>query len=179
MTSLDWIVLAILGLSTFLGMLRGLAREALSLAAWVLAFVGAKQFAPFIAPSLPGLDSPSLRYAAALVLVFVTILILASMAAALVAKLIKLAGLGFYDRALGALFGVMRGTVALLGLTLIAGLTALPKTQSWQQALSRASLEQMASKLHPWLPSDLAALIRFPSPPAPLPLAGEGSVKRR
>jgi len=44
---------------------------------------------------------------------------------------------------------------------LIAGLTALPKTQAWQLALTRAPLEQMASKLHPWLPPDLAALIRY------------------
>lgn len=161
MTVLDWIVLAILGLSTFLGIMRGLAREALSLVAWVLAFAGAKMFAPFIAPSLPGLDSPALRYAAALLLVFVAILILAGLAAAVVAKLINLAGLGFYDRFLGALFGVLRGTVALLGLTLISGLTALPKTQVWQNAFFRAPLEQMASKLHPWLPTDLAALIRF------------------
>lgn len=161
MTALDWIVLAILGLSTFLGVMRGLAREALSLVAWVLAFTGAKMFAPLVAPSLPGLDSPSLRYAAALLLVFLAILILSSLATAVIAKLINLAGLGFYDRFLGALFGVLRGTVALLGLTLIAGLTALPKTQTWQQALSRAPLELMASKFHPWLPADLAALIRF------------------
>jgi membrane protein required for colicin V production len=161
MTSLDWIVLAILGLSTFLGVLRGLARESLSLAAWVLAFVGARQFASFVAPALPGLDSPSLRYAVALVLLFVVILILASLASALVAKLINLAGLGFYDRVLGGFFGIVRGTLALLGLTLVAGLTAVPKTQAWQHALTRIPLEQMASKLHPWLPPDLAALIRY------------------
>ncbi len=161
MTMLDWIVFAILGLSVFLGLMRGLTREMMSLAAWVLAFLGAKLFGPLLAPILPGLDSPSLRYAAALLLVFLAILILASLLAAIVGKLINLAGLGFYDRSLGALFGVMRGTVALLGLTLIAGLTALPKTQAWQLALTRAPLEQMASKLHPWLPPDLAALIRY------------------
>jgi hypothetical protein len=48
----------------------------------------------------------------------------------------------------------------LIGLTMIAGLTAVQKTQVWQHALARAPLEQMASKLHPWLPADLAALIR-------------------
>ncbi len=161
MTSLDWIVLAILALSTTLGLMRGLAREVMSLAAWVLAFLGAKMFAPFIAPSLPGLDSPSLRYAAALLLIFVAILILASFAAAIIGKLINLAGLGFYDRFLGGFFGVLRGTLALLGLTLIAGLTAFPKTQSWQLSQSHAPLERMASKFLPWLPSDLAALIRY------------------
>ena len=161
MTSLDWIVLAILLLSTALGLMRGLAREMLSLAAWVLAFWGAKLFAPFIAPSVPGLDNPSLRYAAALLLIFLLILILASLAAAIVGKLIKLAGLGFYDRFLGGVFGILRGTLALLGLTLIAGLTALPKSQAWQLSQSHEQLERMAGKFLPWLPSDLAALIRY------------------
>ncbi len=161
MTSMDWIVLAILSLSIFLGVMRGLTRESLSLASWVLAFYGAKLIAPVLAPALPGFDSPGLRYAAALLLVFVLILILASLAAAIFGKLISLAGLGFYDRFLGALFGVLRGTIALLGLTLIAGLTAVPKTQTWQQSLSRVPLEQMASKFLPWLPPDLAALIRY------------------
>jgi len=161
MTSLDWIVLAILALSTVLGLMRGLAREILSLASWLLAFWGAKMFAPFLAPALPGMDSPALRYAAALLLVFVVILLLASLSAAIVGKLINLAGVGFYDRFLGAFFGVMRGTLALLGLTLIAGLTALPKAQAWQHSFSHAPLERMASKFLPWLPSDLAALIRF------------------
>jgi membrane protein required for colicin V production len=161
MTSLDWIVLAILGLSTFLGVMRGLARETLSLVSWVLAFVGAKHFAPLLAPSLPGLDSPSLRYAAALLLVFLVILILASLASAIVGRLISLAGLGFYDRFLGAMFGILRGTLALVGLTLIAGLTAMPKTAAWQQAYSRTPLEYFASKLNPWLPPELAALIHY------------------
>ncbi len=161
MTSLDWIVLAILALSTILGLMRGLAREVLSLTAWVLAFWGAKTFSPFAATLLPVLDSPSLRYAAALLLVFVAILILSSLAAAMIGKMIDLAGLGFYDRTLGGLFGVLRGTLALLGLTLIAGLTALPKTQSWMHSQSHAPLERMASKFLPWLPSDLATLIRY------------------
>jgi membrane protein required for colicin V production len=161
MTSLDWVVLGIIGLSMFLGVLRGLSREGLSLSAWVLAFMGSKQFAPFLAPMLPGLDSPSLRYAAALVLVFVTILILTSLLAAVIGKLINLAGLGFYDRFLGAVFGLLRATIALVGLTLVAGLTALPKIQAWQHAMSRAPLEYLASKMQPWLPPELATLIRF------------------
>jgi membrane protein required for colicin V production len=89
------------------------------------------------------------------------ILILASLAAAIVGKLINLAGLGFYDRFLGGVFGILRGTLALLGLTLIAGLTALPKSQAWQLSQSHEQLERMAGKFLPWLPSDLAALIRY------------------
>jgi len=55
---------------------------------------------------------------------------------------------------LSTFLGVLRGSLALLGL-------AFPKPQIWQHALTRAPLEHLASKIHPWLPSDLAALIRF------------------
>jgi membrane protein required for colicin V production len=110
---------------------------------------------------VPGLDSPALRYAAALLLVFLLVLIMASLLAAIVGRLISMAGLGFYDRFFGALFGVLRGSAALLGLTLLAGLTAFPKTQAWQMAYSRPLLEQSALKFNPWLPPELAALIRF------------------
>lgn len=161
MTSLDLLVLGILAGSTVLGLMRGLVREAFSLAAWVLAFLGAKTLAPALAPRLPGFDAPALQHAAALVLVFVAILVAAGLAGMLLASLVKLVGLGGYDRMLGGLFGVLRGVVAVLALTLLAGLTALPKTQSWQQSLARGPLEQAAVKIQPWLPKDLAALIRF------------------
>ncbi len=161
MTTLDLIVLGIVGLSTFLGLMRGLTREALSLAAWVLAFLLAKEIAPRIAPLLPGMDTPSLRHAAALVVVFVAVLILASLAGALLSGLINMAGLAAYDRILGVMFGALRGALAVVGLTLLAGLTALPKTKAWHDAWLRPPLEAAAAKLQPWLPKDLAALIRY------------------
>ncbi len=55
--------------------------------------------------------------------------------------------------------------LAILGLStflgVLRGTLAFPKPQTWQHALTRAPLEHLASKIHPWLPSDLAALIRF------------------
>lgn len=161
MTGVDLAVLGILAGSTVLGLMRGLVREAFSLAAWVLAFLGAKFLAPLLAPSLPGGDAPALQHAAALVLVFLAVLIVASLAGKLLSGLVKWAGLGAYDHMLGGLFGVLRAGVAVLGLALVAGLTALPKSQVWQQALVRGPLEQATAKIQPWLPKDLAALIRF------------------
>lgn len=161
MTTLDLIVLGIVAFSAFLGLMRGLTREALSLGAWILAFLLSKELAPMIAPLLPGIETPSLRHAAALVVVFVAILILASLAGAVLSGLVNLAGLTAYDRILGVLFGVLRGLIAVVGLTLLAGLTALPKTKAWHDAWLRPPLEAAAAKLQPWLPKDLAALIRY------------------
>ncbi len=38
LTAVDWILLAVLGLSMLLGLWRGLVQEVLSLAGWVAAF---------------------------------------------------------------------------------------------------------------------------------------------
>lgn len=161
MSSLDLLVLAILAGSALLGLTRGLVKEVFSLAAWVLAFIGARTFGPLVAHMLPGMDTPSLRYAFALVLVFILVLVGASLAGSVLAGLVKMAGLGAYDRFLGGVFGLVRGGAAVLALALLAGLTALPKTQLWQSAMSRASLEAAAQRALPWLPRDLSVLIKY------------------
>jgi membrane protein required for colicin V production len=161
MTALDLIALAILLFSTVLGLMRGLTRAILSLLSWFVAFYAAKSFAPVLAPWLPGLDMPALSHAAALVLIFVAVLIAASLLAAVVGGLVKLVGLGPYDSLLGGLFGAVRGALILLVLTMLAGLTALPKSKTWQASLIHGPLEQAAAKIKPWLPADLAALIQY------------------
>jgi membrane protein required for colicin V production len=161
MNGLDLIVLGIFVGSTVLGLMRGLIREVFSLAAWVLAFVGARLLGPALAPMLPGAENPALQHAAALLLVFVLILLATGLAGGVLAGLVKLAGLGTYDRMLGVLFGILRGVAAVVGLALLAGLTALPKTQFWQAALSRVPLELAVHQLLPWLPKDVAVLIKY------------------
>ncbi len=161
MSSLDLIALGIFAFSAVLGLMRGLTREVLSLLSWFAAFYAAKSFAPVLAPWIPGLDAPALSHAAALVVIFVAVLIAASLLSAAVGGLVKVAGMGAYDSLLGGLFGAARGIFFLLMLTLLAGLTALPKTPTWQASLIHGHLEQAAVKLKPWLPAELAALIQY------------------
>jgi membrane protein required for colicin V production len=160
-TAIDWIALAILAGSLIIGLLRGFVREAFSLAAWVVAFLAARIFSPTLAGLIPGIEQEGLRQAAAIVLIFVGVLVLAHLLAAMLAGLLKLAGLGGLDRGLGLLFGVVRGLVVLVVLTLAAGLTALPRSDAWRGSLVHGPLEIAALKFIPWLPEDLAALIRF------------------
>lgn len=161
MTVIDLIALAIVALSCLLGLMRGFVREAVSLAGWLLAFYAAKTLSPSLADSVPGIDNPSLRYAIALVLVFVTVLLLASLVAIVLRGIVKQAGLGAYDKAVGLLFGAMRALLVLVSLTVVAGLTALPKTEAWRGSWSHDRLESAVSKIAPWLPQDLAALVQF------------------
>ncbi len=161
MSGLDILVLGILAGSTLLGLMRGLVKEVFSLAAWILAFIGARIFGPPLAHLLPGADNPAIRYGMALVLVFIVILIGAGLAGSLLAGLVRWAGLGSYDRLLGVMFGLLRGGAAVVALALLAGLTALPKTQAWQTAMSREPLEAAVQRVIPWLPGDISVLIKY------------------
>ncbi|NTV95053.1 MAG: CvpA family protein [Thiobacillus sp.] len=161
MTAVDWIALAILAGSLIMGLIRGFVREAFSLAAWILAFLAARLFSPALAAHVPGIEQEGLRQAAAIVLIFIGVLVAAQIIAAVLAKLVKLAGLGGFDRMLGMLFGLARASVVLVALTLVAGLTALPRSEPWRASLVHGPLELAALKVIPWLPKDLAALIRF------------------
>lgn len=161
MTSLDLGVLAVLAVSGAAGLMRGFIREAFSLGAWVVAFLFAKSLAPLLAPLLTGIEAEALRQLVALVIVFLLILVAASLAGRVLAGMVKWAGLAAYDRLLGLGFGALRGAVIVLIFALAAGLTALPRTPFWQGAFSHGYLESAAKMLIPWLPEGLAAHIRF------------------
>ncbi len=161
MTAIDWIVFAILAGSVVMGLMRGFVREAFSLAAWVVAFIAARTLSPVVAMMIPGIEQEGLRQAAAIVVVFIAVLVLVHLASALVTGLMKWIGLGGFDRLMGMLFGVLRAAVVLTLLALLAGLSALPRTEAWRASISHGYLEAMAKKTLPWLPDDLAALIRF------------------
>jgi membrane protein required for colicin V production len=161
MTAIDWIALAVLMGSLITGMLRGFVREAFSLAAWVIAFVAARTFWPAVAVYIPGVGQAGLRQAAAMVIIFVLVLILSQLLATVLTKALDAVGLGGLDHTLGLCFGVARAGAILVMLTLLAGLTALPRSEAWRASMVGAPAVTVAKKVIPWLPHDLAALIRF------------------
>ena len=153
MAILDWIFAGILMLSLLLGVWRGLVYEVLSLAVWVGAFVVAQLFAPVVADNLPMAGATEvIRYAAGFVLVFVVAVFAGMLLVWLVSKLFQAAGLRPADRALGAVFGLMRGLVVLMVLVVLVAMTPL-KTQSWWQDSVTAPWVMVAVKgLKPVLP---------------------------
>lgn len=167
MTVIDWIALGVVLISCLAGVMRGFVREAVSLAGWVLAFLAARLLAPEFAPWLPGLENEALRHAAAIVLVFVLVLLVVSLAGRVLGGMVQWAGLGGYDRFLGFVFGGARAGLILVLFSLLAGLTALPKTDGWRDSISHGWLEAAAAWVIPWLPSELAALVEYQGTPRP------------
>jgi membrane protein required for colicin V production len=162
MSVLDIIVVLVLILTVVRGLMRGMVDTLFSLAAWILAFVSGKWGALLVAPLLPlGIESPAIRYFAGFAVVFLVVLIGVLLLGHALASLVKAVGLGGADRLLGGVLGLAKGLVILIGLTLAAGLTSLPRTDFWKQAALSGSLQIMALRALPLVPADVAKYVRF------------------
>lgn len=162
MTWFDYAVIGIVGVSILLSIIHGLVREILSLASWVVAFLVAQTSAVDAAALLPAaISHPSLRLLTAFLAVFVAVLVAMSLLAMALSRLLRTAGLGFADRALGAVFGLVRGLAIVTVAVLLAGLTSLPQQPAWRLAMTSAPLVTLASMVKVWLPYDLAKHINY------------------
>ena len=162
MTLFDYAVLALIAFSVLLGAIRGLVREVIALAGWVLAFVVAGVYGGDVAPALARqIPDESWRMLAAVVAVFFVVLIVMSLIATLISRLVKSAGLGIEDRLLGSLFGLARGILVVLMFVLLAGFTALPRQTVWKDAMLAAPLEKLAMMVKLWLPRGWAKYITY------------------
>jgi len=112
LTAFDIGVLVVIGLSTLLAFGKGFATVALSLGAWIGAFAAVIFGYTFVEPYGQDLISPPelANIITIVALFFVTLLILKQLAN-LIGGAIKSGPIGFLDRSLGALFGLVRGIV--------------------------------------------------------------------
>lgn len=162
MTLLDYVVLAIIGFSVLLSVIRGLVREVLALAAWAIAFVVASLFGGQLATLMPEeIPGDELRWLAGFATVFFLVLLAMSLVAMAMSQLVKSAGLSVEDRILGALFGLARGLLVVMFLVLLAGVTSLPQQPVWREAALRGVLERAALLVRDWLPPGIGQHIKY------------------
>lgn len=151
----DWLLLGVLFASMLVGLWRGLVYEVLSLAGWVAAFVVAQWLAGDVVGWLPMLHSApeSVQYAAAFAVVFVATVFAAGLLSWLIKKLVETVGLRPVDRTLGGVFGLARGLVLLLALTVVLQLTGVARDAWWSSAQGPVWLDIILKGLKPLLPS--------------------------
>ncbi len=162
MTIFDFVVLIIFVVSISISVVRGIVRESLSLAGWVIAYMVSKAFAKDFVSMLPlSITGDSLRVLISFSALFLSVLLVMSLVTILSSALVKTVGLGSVDRLFGAFFGLARGLLAVLLLVLLAGLTTLPQEPFWQKALLSKPLEAGVIMTMPWLPQDLSKRINY------------------
>lgn len=110
LTPADWIIIAIVGLSGLLSIFRGFIKEAISLIAWVCAFVITSKFYEALAQKLTFIsDDEMVRNGIACLILFIVTLCVVGLCGSIIRAFIHKVGLSGTDRLLGMVFGVLRG----------------------------------------------------------------------
>jgi membrane protein required for colicin V production len=132
----DYVVIAAVVLSAIVGAIRGFLREAIALAAWLVALFVAWHFSDMIEPHLGGLLAASyVRPWAARVIIVALILLLGAGLGAIMGHYVRLSIFSGVDRFLGFLFGAARGLV-LIGVFVILGqLLKLDGEMWWRHSM--------------------------------------------
>lgn len=162
MTSFDYTVLVIIGISIVVSMMRGAVRELLAIAGWIAAIYVAKTYAIQLMPLLPkDIPTEQLKVLASHVILFLGVLLIASLLTIALSSLIKKIGLNWLNRGVGALFGLARGLLIVCVLVFLGGLTSLPKDALWANAMFSSPLEALVKSMLPFLPETIAKHVKY------------------
>lgn len=162
MTIFDYLVIFVLIASVVISTLRGLVKEMLSLASWIVAFVVANAYGAELAQLLPEMvPGEVLRLILAFIALFIGVRILMGLLGMAVDALIQAGGLSLADRGLGGLFGLGRGLVIVLAAVILCGMTSIPQQEFWKNALLSPLAETGARTVKPFLPAAFAQHVQF------------------
>lgn len=162
MNGFDLALVALVGLSTLYGFVRGVIRELIALVTWIVGLIAAIEGAGALADLAPWLNvPPEAKQALAFAVILIGVMILGAVVSRMLSSVVRAIGLGFTDRLLGAAFGVARGVAIVVLFALVAGVTALPKRDWWQNSALGQPLAQAALALKPYLPRAWAEKLDF------------------
>lgn len=133
----DWVILAILLVSSLISLKRGFVKEALSMANWVIAFFVAVTFRDQLSSLLVShVATPSLRDMVAFGLLFAATLVVGAMVNFLLGEVVRMTGLSGTDRLFGMIFGFIRGFIIVMAVILvIPSLVPIDQDIWWKQSL--------------------------------------------
>ncbi len=159
MNELDWAIVIVLGLSTVVGVARGVIREVLSIVGWVVGIVFALKWSPDLAEKIP-LDSlgPAVKTILAAIIIAVFCVFAIGLLGTLLRKMLEVANISAEDRILGSVFGLLRGVVFVCAAVFLAGMTSAPTTSMWRHSVCIPLAENGVELMMPLLPESIAKL---------------------
>ena len=153
----DWLALAVVLVSVLIGLYRGFGREALALLGWVAAFVLANVLAEPLEGALGALsDSETVRYLTGWILVFIGVLAIFKILASLFAQQMRQPGLNVGNRLLGGVFGLARGLVIMLAVTVLLR-SVVPSSKD--DLLDDAEITPLLETLAEWLGDNMETVL--------------------
>jgi membrane protein required for colicin V production len=126
----DWILIAILAISTIAALRRGLIRTVFGMLGVIAGILIASWNYEEVARTLDAwITNRATASVVAFLLLVVAVSLAASLLAGLIRKTVKTFGLGLVDTLLGGCFGFIRGGLA--GVALVIGITAFMPRSEW------------------------------------------------
>lgn len=162
MVWIDYLIIGIIVISAGISIVRGFMKEVLSLISWILAFWVAMMFHSHLSTLLANyISTPSIRLFLAFFTLFAVTLILGALVNHLICQVVEKTGLTGTDRALGVVFGLLRGLAIVTILVLAAGATPMPSDSWWQSSLLIDHFVNLALWVRDMLPSEIAQHINY------------------
>ena len=158
----DLVIIAIVLVSTLISLIRGFIREAVSLATWICAAWVSFKYSLFVAGFLgSAIEAESIRVGVAGLTLFFCVLIVGALVGAIVGKFVEKTGFSGTDRALGVVFGALRGVLIVGLMVLSAGLTRFPQEPWWLQSSLLPVLQEHVIAYKVYLPEQIAENFDF------------------
>ncbi len=153
----DLIILLVIGLSCVLGLWRGLIREVLALATWIVVALALYGYSAMLADRLEDfLGSPLWSWVLVLGLLILVPILSGALLTWMLTQMTEFVGLSLVNRALGGVFGLARGAL-IVCVALFGGQMLFSSTELWRES----ALIPHFMELIEILPS-----LNFQSPPA-------------
>ena len=151
----DWIILLVLIVSVIQAASSGFFQEAFGIAGLVFGYLlAAWQYRNLAGHFAPYISSRWLGEMVAFLAIFLGVMVLAGVLGKIVRWLVKEAGLNVFDRFLGGILGLVRGSL-LIAIVLV-GMTAFTPTSRWLQNSSMAPYFLVVGRAAIWVaPAEL------------------------
>jgi membrane protein required for colicin V production len=134
MVWIDYAILAVIGISALISLVRGFVKEAVSLIVWISAFFVASSFYVNLSTLLTNISDQLLRNAASIAILFISTLILGALVNYIIGQLVSKTGLSGTDRVLGIVFGALRGVLITAAVLFFMDAFTPASSSTWWQS---------------------------------------------